>query len=310
MRVKAEYGAEYFHDDVDGKNNLVPSNAAGVNGVGESSIAGVFSQTTWSHGIFDLITALRYDHYTIDGTFAAVANPPSPIGLPPGNYALDRSEGRLNPKVTLAAQVTPWLQPYVTYAEAFRAPTIQESLLGGSHPSGANVVFYPNPFLNPEISKGWEFGANIKVDGLIVNRDRFRFKADYFNNNIENYITGVFTAFGQGVFENVPGLSNQQGVELQGMYDAGYVFGSLAYTYTHTNLPTQINGLGAQSYLPEHILVLTGGLRFLDQKLWGPGGRSHPRPSSASSTPRIRPILSLRVTPSSICSPATRSATA
>jgi hemoglobin/transferrin/lactoferrin receptor protein len=268
LKVKAEYGAEYFHDSVDGSNSVNPAAAAGVNGTGESSIGGVFSQTTFSYGIFDLIGAVRYDRYTLDGTFTATnAGGPSPIGLPPGTYTLDKAEGRVDPKITLAAQVTPWLQPYVTYSEAFRPPTIQESLLGGAHPTGGNVVFYPNPFLDPEILKGWEFGANIKADGLLVARDSFRLKADYFNNNIDNYITGVFTAFGQGVFENVKGTSNLQGVELQSSYDANVVFAGLSYTYTHTNLASQLNGLGAQSYLPEHIVVLTGGLRFLDQKL-------------------------------------------
>jgi hemoglobin/transferrin/lactoferrin receptor protein len=72
-----------------------------------------------------------------------------------------------------------------------------------------------------------------------------------FNNNINNYITGVFTAFGQGVSENIP-TSNLQGVEFQSMFDAK-VFAGLSYTYTHTNLPSRLNGLGAQSYTPEHM---------------------------------------------------------
>src|SRR5207244_957098 len=111
-------GTEYFRDMVGGTNRLNPASAAGVNGTGESSIGGVFSQTTWSYGIVDLITALRYDRYTLDGTFTATnAGGPSPIGLPPGTYTLDKSEGHASPKITLAAQVTPWLQPYVTYSE-------------------------------------------------------------------------------------------------------------------------------------------------------------------------------------------------
>ena len=51
------------------------------------------------------------------------------------------------------------------------------------------------------------------------------------------------------------------------MYDAGVVFAGLSYTYTDTHLPSQLNGAGAHSYLPEHILVATGGFRLLDQKL-------------------------------------------
>lgn len=265
VRVKAEYGVEYFHDDVGGKNTINPGSGAGVNGVGESSLAGAFSQTTWSYGMFDLITGLRYDHFTLNGMFTAAAG--NPIGLAPGDYVLDRSEGRVDPKITLAANVTPWLQPYITYAETFRPPTVQETMLGGPHPSGASAVFYPNPFLEPEISKGWELGANIKIDGLFRRGDTFRFKANYFNNDVENYVTGIFTAFGQGIFINVPGTSHLQGVEFQGAYDTGQAFAALSYTYTDSDLPSQLNGLGAQSYLPTHILSLTGGLRFFDQKL-------------------------------------------
>jgi hemoglobin/transferrin/lactoferrin receptor protein len=58
-----------------------------------------------------------------------------------------------------------------------------------------------------------------------------------------------------------------QGVEIQGTYDAGVVFAGLSCTYTDTNLPSQLNGAGAHTYLPAHILVATGGFRLLDEKL-------------------------------------------
>ncbi len=42
------------------------------------------------------------------------------------------------------------------------------------------------------------------------------------------------------------------GVELEGMYDAGYVFAGLSYTYLDTTCLLSCNGAGAHSYLPEH----------------------------------------------------------
>ncbi len=283
LKVKAEYGAEYFHDDVTGGNSRNPVAGAGVNGSGESSIGGVFSKTTWSHGIFDLITAARYDRYTIDGTFVAVAG--NPLGLPVGTNTVNQDEGRLNPRITLAAQITPWLQPFVTYNEAFRAPTVQETMLGGSHPGGG-AMFSPNPFLRPEVLKGWELGTNIKSDGLFTRNDSFRAKINYFNNNIDDYITGVFGAGGRAFFANVAGTSNLQGVELQTSYDMGVAFSGANYTYTHSELPSQINGLGAQSYLPRNVLVLTGGLRFLEQRLTI-GGRANFTSEGFIGTPNI-----------------------
>jgi hemoglobin/transferrin/lactoferrin receptor protein len=263
VSVTATYGYEYFGDEFKAFNLLQPTAGGGVNPSGESSIASAFSQTKFSVGVFDLIAGLRYDTYTLDGTYIVQPGPPHPLGLAPGTYKLDQSEGRLNPKITLAAQLLPWLQPYVTYSESFRAPTLFESVLGGNHPGGG-FSFKANPFLEPEVQKGWEVGANIRKDGLFKPGDSFRFKIGYFDMDVENYIAGNFATL---IFENIPGTSQVKGVEVEGKYDAGFYFGSLAYTYTDTNLPSQADGLGAHSFLPEHVAVLTAGLRLIEQKL-------------------------------------------
>jgi hemoglobin/transferrin/lactoferrin receptor protein len=102
--------------------------------------------------------------------------------------------------------------------------------------------------------------------------DAFRFKADYFKMHVDNYITGcvtfdftTFTPF--GYFCNTPGTSEVKGVELQATYDAGFAFAGVTYTYTHTDLPSQLDGLGAHSYLPDNITTITGGVRLIDQTL-------------------------------------------
>jgi hemoglobin/transferrin/lactoferrin receptor protein len=265
VKVKAEYGYEYFSDDFT-VVNPGPNPNFGVNPSGTSSTRGVFSQTTFSYGIFDLIAGLRYDTFQLDGSGAARAG--NPLGIPPGPFEVDKDEGRLNPKVTLAAQALPWLQPYITYAETMRSPTINELLMGGTHPGGAQTQStYPNPFLDPEISKGWEAGFNVKRDGILTPYDIFRAKVAYFNMDVENYIIGCRPSPSISYFCNVAGTSAVQGVELQAMYDARYAFAGLSYTYIDSDLPSQSNGLGAQSYLPDNILVLTAGLRFFDQQL-------------------------------------------
>lgn len=269
VSVKSVYGYEYFSDDVSVINSAaVPGR--GVNPDGTSSVDGFFSETTFSYGIIDLIGGARFDSFAIQGSGSVTAaNPLFPI-LPAGPYTVDRSEGRFDPKVTLAVHATPWLQPYVTYSESMRAPTVSETLTGGDHPpnGGPPMMFFPNPFLDPEIQKGWEFGANILKNALWMPRDTFRLKADYFTMDIDNYITGcAANAFGGFYFCNAEGTSTVQGVELQGMYDARFFFAGLSYTHTTTNVPPQINGFGAQSFLPDDVLTLTGGLRFLQEKL-------------------------------------------
>ena len=266
VKVTSTYGYEHFFDDVNAYNKLTPSSVGGVNPSGEATIAGAFSQTTFSYGIFDLISGLRFDTYDLKGTYVAL--PGDPLGLAPGAHDYDRSDDHVSPKITLAAQVLPWLQPFVSFGEAFRAPSIQETLLDGSHPTSPfdPTRFSPNPYLEPEIQTGWEFGANIRKDGLFTSADMFRFKAVYFDMDVENYVTGC-GIYPKLYFCNAEGTSQVRGVELQGMYDAGGMFAGLAYTYTDTDLPSQMDGLGAHSYLPDHILSVTGGLRFFEQKL-------------------------------------------
>ncbi|KAA0969332.1 TonB-dependent receptor [Aureimonas fodinaquatilis] len=263
VAVRANYGVEYFSDNYDVVNSAtVPG--AGVNGSGENSNYSIFSSTTLSYGIADLILGLRYDGYTLEGDGAVTAS--NPLGMPAGPYSVDRSGGRVNPSVTLALRPVDWFQPYVTYAQTSRPPTISETFVGGSHPgSSARMSFFPNPFLKPEISKGWEVGANIVFDALIVPEDSFRLKANYFNNQIQDYIVASFV--GGTHFANVPGSSTVQGVEIQAAYDTGRFFGSLAYTHTDSELPSQANGFGAQSYVPDDVFTATIGARFFEERL-------------------------------------------
>lgn len=263
IRVVSTYGVEYFHDDVRVSNG-------GVNPSGENDIGGLFSETTLSKGIFDLIVGLRYDFYGVEGTGSVVrGGGPMPIGP----YSVDESDGRIDPKLTLAAKPLDWLQVYGTYSETMRAPTATEMFVGGNHPGGGSATYIANPFLKAEVSKGFEFGANVLQRNVVTHGDTFGFKAAYFDMDIENYIltcTAPAAAPAAGsvfFFCNAPGTSNVKGVELQGNYDAGFIFASMAYTYLNNTLPAQQPGNGASQYMPDHNLVLTGGLRFLDQDL-------------------------------------------
>lgn len=269
IRVKSQYGYEFFGDDIDTYNRFQPAAGGGVNGSGYTSTSAFFSETTFSKSIFDLIVGLKYDMYGINGNVNI--NPAAGLPFPPGPYHLDKDGGSFDPKVTLAAQVTDWLQPYITYSESMRAPTTLELFAGGTHPGAAGVGFAPNPFLDPESQKGIEVGANIKKDGLFTPTDSFRMKADYYHMDVNNYIASCSTPFpvgrGTNYFCNTPGNSTVQGVELQGMYDAGYFFAGLSYTYTHTDLPSQTDGFGAHSFVPEHTVVTSAGVRLLDRRV-------------------------------------------
>lgn len=275
LGIEVNYGFEYFADDYDVINSAADPNA-GVNGSGKSANYSLFASTRLSYGIADLILDLRYDHSNLTGSGSMAAT--NPYGMPAGPYEVDSSEGRINPRVTLALTPVPWFQPYVTYSHTSRPPTISETFVGGQHPGSTRQSFYPNPFLESEKSRGWEVGANFNFADILLDQDHLSLKANYFHNRIEDYIVGNM-AFVPGsgfqvYFDNVPGTSTVQGVELQAAYDSGGFFGSLAFTYTDSDLPSQVNGFGAQSYMPERVLTATVGARFLDQKLTV-GARAH-----------------------------------
>ncbi|WP_246545982.1 TonB-dependent receptor domain-containing protein [Ancylobacter defluvii] len=264
VAVSTINGFEYFYDDVSTSNSVNPSLYGGVNPAGESSVGGVFSETTFSYNIFDFILGLRYDFYTLDGSGVETA-----VGgaVPVGPWDVDQNDGRFDPKFTLAINPYDWLQPYVTYAETMRAPTASETMVGGEHPGGTGN-YSANPYLQPEISKGWEFGVNIRKDGLFTANDQFRLKADYFYNDISDYI--VTTLGGRGTqtyFSNVEGTSTVSGVELEASYDARTFFASASYTHNDNDLPPQTQGFGTNQYVPDNIFSMTAGLRFLDEKL-------------------------------------------
>lgn len=266
IHVRSQTGAEFFHDD------FVTTNG-GVNPTAQTTTTGIYNQTTFTRGIFDLTTGLRYDHYSVKGAGEVLV---PTLFVPVGPFDIDRNDGRLNPKVTLAARVTPWFQPFVTYSESMRSPTSFEMFVGGVHPGtpGNSATSYiPNPTLEPEIQKGVELGANFVRDGLFTTGDAFRMKAVYFNQNVSNYIvycntpSGLASPAAFNYFCNVPGNSRVSGVEIQATYDAGHVFAGLSYTYLNNNLPAQTPGFGASQYMPDHNLVVTLGGRFFDKRL-------------------------------------------
>ena len=120
----------------------------------------------------------------------------NPLGMPAGPYVLDRSDGAFNPSLTFALQPLDWLQPYLRWSRTFRPPTVQEALMGGEHPAegGPPQMFFPNPFLEPDTSKGWELGVNLGSDRLFGESDRVRAKVTVFRNEVDDYVTAMFGA--------------------------------------------------------------------------------------------------------------------
>lgn len=154
----------------------------------------------------------------------------------------------------LSATIEPWngMQFYGKYAEAIRLPSLFEATRGFS----AGVASGSD--LEAERAKTWEAGVNLLRNDAFAADDRLRFKASYFDNNVDNYITRTDLPESISMMVNID-KARLQGVEISGSYDMGKLFGDLAYThYTMTQFCVKPGQLRYPETTPD--LCYTGGV--------------------------------------------------
>ena len=234
-------GLELYRDEQEGaQNGLARPQFPDA----RQDVLGLFAQDEITFGRFSLVPALRWDR------FAQRAE----------GGRNDRTLERLSPKITAAYQLTGWLQPYLSYAEAFRAPSLTELYVSGQHFPGN--FFVPNPNLRPETSRNFEAGANLRFQDLLRQGDRLRARLTAFHNEIDDFIESVVLAR-TTVNSNI-GRARIQGVEAELHYDAGTWFGALTASTLRGDNLTDNRPLAS---VPAHRLALSGGYRFLPQGL-------------------------------------------
>ena len=265
--LKLSYGGAYSRDRYEGNAKR------GANADGTLVKAGVFSEATITHGIFDLTGGLRYDYWSLEGISgydAPGVNGCATGGDPCAMETLSRSGGDFNPKITLAARPLDWLQPYVTYAHTSRPPTAAEMFYPGGHSfDGSSDPVNNNPNLVPERSRGWEFGVNMTADDLLTAGDSAWLKVGYFHNRIRDYITYDIDTDGSARWVNVDGTTVMKGLELEGGYDAGRYFAGFSLTLADTNQPEgAVAGVGGDTgQLPDDFATIDVGMRFFEEAL-------------------------------------------
>ncbi|HHF5742873.1 TPA: TonB-dependent hemoglobin/transferrin/lactoferrin family receptor [Haemophilus influenzae] len=124
-----------------------------------------------------LSPSVRYDHYDTS------------------SKTVKYKDKHLSPATKLTWKVTNWLDFSAKYNEAFRAPSMQERFVSGSH-FGATVIgglnainkFVANPNLRPETAKNKEITANLHFDSLFKQGDKFKVEATYFRNDVKDLI--------------------------------------------------------------------------------------------------------------------------
>ncbi|MFD2206921.1 TonB-dependent hemoglobin/transferrin/lactoferrin family receptor [Kiloniella antarctica] len=205
-------GGEIFRDTQEGERDGV---TIGGYPDAERNIYGIYIDNTLTlFNDLELTAGLRYDSYSLEA-----------------DGQNDLEETSTSPRFAASYRVLPFLQPYVSYAEAFRAPSLSESYATGLHfPGGGpipNNFFIANPNLKPETAKTWEFGTNFKHDGLFSEDDALRAKVSYFRNNVDDFIgLDVDVNAGTTTSSNVT-KARIQGFEAEVHYDTKTIFGSV-----------------------------------------------------------------------------------
>jgi hemoglobin/transferrin/lactoferrin receptor protein len=267
------YGFDAFQDAVSTFDSRGNSNVTTPGGL--RTVSGGFVQLKQNYSTWlEVVSALRYDRYDLHSAIAGV----------------NTGGDRLSPKVTIGVTPVAGFQPYVSYAEGYRAPSITESLIAGSHATGGGPPFFPcpdgnaalfcflpNPLLRPEVGKNKEAGVNLKYDGIFADADSFRGKFNVFRNDVDDYIDLVASTPVPPPLFPVPGVLASQfyqyqniaharieGVEAETMYDAGlWYVGVAGHLMRGKNTQTNI---GLATITPRKVTT-TAGVRLLDKSL-------------------------------------------
>jgi len=259
MSLKFFYGAGI------NSNEYKANEQRGANPNGTLIKSGAFNDTTLTWGILGLTAGMRYDYWSLDGKSC----PEPEIGCKPG--PITRDGGVWNPKVGVTVDPLPWMQLYTNYAHSMRPPTVSEMFYPGGHNfDGTLAPIENNPNLKPEYQKSFDFGVNLRGDGLITAEDMAWLKVGYFKNRIDNYITyATDPSDGRTRWVNLPGTTNMDGIELEGGYDAGVFYGRAALTIADTRQPlAEFAGVGNDvGRLPDDYGTIDAGVRLFEQKL-------------------------------------------
>jgi hemoglobin/transferrin/lactoferrin receptor protein len=269
------YGGDYVTDDVEtggsagGASFYTPS--------GDRHVGGAYVQDKLTWEWLEVIAGLRYDSYKLTGSGGT-----------------DNEGDRVSPRITVG--VSPFkdvgldgLQFYGTYAEGYRSPSVTETLISGLHPAGVAFPFLPNPDLQPETAKTWEFGVNYKQDGVFRGDDALRFKAAYFHNDVDDYI-GLNSDISAGdpgcpfipslplifmggyylpICAQYQNFANAEikGFELEGLYDAGWGFAGLSVSVIDGHTVSYEGIEEDLATIPSSQVTGQLGFRFLEDKL-------------------------------------------
>ena len=130
-----------------------------------------------------------------------------------------------------------WASVFGSYSQGYRAPSIDELYISGTHFSLGgpfNNVFVTNPDLKPETTRTWEGGLRLDFKDVVMQGDNLHFSGSYFDTRAKDFIDAdVVVDFTTLTFTttpiNVP-RAHIRGNEIELTYDSDYAFLSGGYS--------------------------------------------------------------------------------
>lgn len=228
------FGAEYYTDEQTAYRNsaLRPEYPQAV-----GSVVGYYLQDEIEvlQGL-TVTPAIRLDLYESKAMVAAPVN-----------------ESQLSPRLGVNWKALPWLGLYGSYGHGFRAPSLLETYVAGTHFPGN--TFVPNPNLRPEKTRTAEGGLRFGFADLLEAKDSLRINATYFQTRAEDFIEQVVGAT-TTTNRNIP-EAEIAGAEIALRYDTRLAFAGAGYA--------RIRGDNSQTGLPINSMPadkLTGVVGF------------------------------------------------
>ncbi len=244
-------GGDYYQDEQKGVDTDTTTGVRGGVPNGKSEFTGLFAQLETeidkpfgAPGSLIIIPGIRYDEFTSSSDLSTE----------------DSSDSKVSSRFAVGYGPTDWFRIFGNWSEAFRAPSINELYLDGTHfsvphpilfnPAANQFVyvnnnFVANPDLKPETSETVELGFGVDFHDLFRKDDRLQGKISWYESDVEDLINiGVSFAYdptcfaGPSYFPCTAGTTisdNVDSAELSGteaelVYDSSRIFANISYS--------------------------------------------------------------------------------
>ena len=179
-------GAEWYEDEQEGTDSATSTGVRGGVPSGSTRFTGVWAQLEstldlGAAGELIVLPGVRFDQFESES-----------------DQADSNDDDAISPRIAATWAPNDSLRVFGSWAEAFRAPSLNELYLSDTHFSlphpilGAPVFitnsFIANPDLKPEHTETLEIGAAFSHQGLFTSDDRFEIKGAWFQTDAEDLI--------------------------------------------------------------------------------------------------------------------------